>query len=34
LFTSGTLSRYSKMLNSVMESPGKLYGGKEPAAGS
>ncbi|MBM3796177.1 MAG: NADH-quinone oxidoreductase subunit NuoG [Acidobacteria bacterium] len=26
LFTSGTLGRYSKMLNSVMEAPGKLYG--------
>ena len=29
LFTSGTLSRYSKVLNSVMEAPGALYGGKE-----
>ena len=29
LFTSGTLSRYSKVLNSVMESPGKLYEGKD-----
>jgi hypothetical protein len=28
LFTSGTLSRYSKILNSVMESPGALYGGQ------
>ena len=28
LFTSGTLGRYSKMLNSVMESPGALYQGK------
>ena len=26
LFTSGSLSRYSKILNSVMESPGELYG--------
>ncbi len=26
LFTSGTLSEYSKLLNSVMESPGGLYG--------
>jgi NADH-quinone oxidoreductase subunit G len=26
LFTSGSLSRYSKLLNSVMESPGELYG--------
>ena len=26
LFTSGTLGRYSKTLNSVMEAPGKLYG--------
>lgn len=25
LFTSGTLGRYSKMLNSAMEAPGKLY---------
>lgn len=25
LFTSGTLSRYSKMLNAAMESPGQLY---------
>ena len=29
LFTSGSISRYSKILNSVMESPGSLYGGKE-----
>jgi NADH-quinone oxidoreductase subunit G len=28
LFTSGSLSRYSKVLNSVMESPGGLYGGQ------
>jgi NADH-quinone oxidoreductase subunit G len=28
LFTSGTLSRYSRTLNSVMEAPGALYGGK------
>jgi len=27
LFTSGSLSRYSKLLNSVMEGPGQLYGG-------
>jgi NADH-quinone oxidoreductase subunit G len=26
LFTSGSLGRYSKLLNSVMEAPGKLYG--------
>jgi NADH-quinone oxidoreductase subunit G len=26
LFTSGTLGRFSKMLNSVIESPGTLYG--------
>ncbi|HLX44571.1 MAG TPA: NADH-quinone oxidoreductase subunit NuoG [Bryobacteraceae bacterium] len=26
LFTSGSLSRYSKILNSVMEAPGTLYG--------
>jgi NADH-quinone oxidoreductase subunit G len=25
LYTSGTLSRYSKMLNAVMEAPGQLY---------
>jgi hypothetical protein len=25
LFTSGTLSKYSDMLNAVMESPGALY---------
>jgi NADH-quinone oxidoreductase subunit G len=29
LFTSGTLSRYSKVLNEVMEAPGKLYQGTE-----
>jgi NADH-quinone oxidoreductase subunit G len=29
LFTSGTLGRYSKLLNSVMEAPGQLYAGKE-----
>jgi NADH-quinone oxidoreductase subunit G len=29
LFTSGSLSRYSKILNSVMESPGALYRGPE-----
>jgi NADH-quinone oxidoreductase subunit G len=34
LFTSGTLSRYSKILNSVMEAPGQLYGGKESGSGS
>jgi NADH-quinone oxidoreductase subunit G len=28
LFTSGTLGRYSKMLGSVLEGPGVLYGGK------
>jgi NADH-quinone oxidoreductase subunit G len=28
LFTSGSLSRYSEVLNSVMEAPGQLYGGK------
>jgi NADH-quinone oxidoreductase subunit G len=28
LFTSGTLGRYSKLLNSVMEAPGKLYAGE------
>jgi NADH-quinone oxidoreductase subunit G len=31
LFTSGSLSKYSKILNSVMESPGALYGGQGPA---
>jgi NADH-quinone oxidoreductase subunit G len=29
LFTSGTMSRYSKILNSVMEAPGSLYDGEE-----
>ena len=29
LFTSGSLGRYSKILNSVMEAPGRLYGAKE-----
>jgi len=28
LFTSGTLGRYSKLLGSLMEAPGALYGGK------
>ncbi len=33
LFTSGSLSRYSKVLNSVMEAPGTLYrGGQGPGA--
>jgi hypothetical protein len=27
LFTSGSLTKYSKILNEVMEAPGKLYGG-------
>lgn len=31
LFTSGTLGRFSKMLNSVMESPGRLYGRESSA---
>ena len=30
LFTSGTISKYSKVLNSVMESPGSLYSGQWP----
>jgi NADH-quinone oxidoreductase subunit G len=30
LFTSGSISRYSKILNAVIESPGGLYGGKAP----
>ena len=30
LFTSGSMSRYSKILNAVIESPGGLYGGKGP----
>jgi len=30
LFTSGSLSRYSKLLNSVMEAPGGLYGNQGP----
>jgi NADH-quinone oxidoreductase subunit G len=33
LFTSGSLSRYSKILNSVMESPGGLYRNQGPGAG-
>ncbi|HUA87049.1 MAG TPA: NADH-quinone oxidoreductase subunit NuoG [Bryobacteraceae bacterium] len=33
LFTSGTLSKYSKILNSVMESPGALFSGQWPVAG-
>ena len=32
LFTSGSLSRYSKILNSVMEAPGGLYGGQGSGA--
>jgi NADH-quinone oxidoreductase subunit G len=32
LFTSGTLSRYSKILNSLMEAPGALYSGQEPGS--
>ena len=28
LFTSGSLTRYSEILNAVMESPGRLYGGQ------
>ena len=32
LFTSGSLSRYSKILNSVMEAPGELYSGQGPVA--
>jgi NADH-quinone oxidoreductase subunit G len=31
LFTSGSLSKYSKVLNSVMEAPGALYKGQGPA---
>ncbi len=34
LFTSGTLGRYSKILNSVMEAPGELYRGKGPTSDS
>jgi len=30
LFTSGSLGRYSKMLNSVMEAPGELYSEQRP----
>ena len=30
LFTSGSISKYSKILNSVMEAPGKLYAGAKP----
>ncbi|MGH9647048.1 MAG: NADH-quinone oxidoreductase subunit NuoG [Bryobacteraceae bacterium] len=32
LFTSGSMSRYSKILNAVIESPGGLYGGQGPGA--
>jgi len=32
LFLSGTLGRYSRMLNSVLEAPGKLYGKPVAAA--
>ena len=28
LFTSGSLTPYSEILNNVMEAPGKLYGGQ------
>ena len=30
LFTSGSLGRYSKTLNSVLEAPGELYSGERP----
>jgi NADH-quinone oxidoreductase subunit G len=33
LFTSGTMGRYSKTLNSVMEAPGALYSGQWPVVG-
>jgi NADH-quinone oxidoreductase subunit G len=33
LFTSGSLTRYSKILNAVIESPGGLYRGQGPGAG-
>ena len=33
LFTSGSMSRYSKILNAVIESPGGLYRGQGPGAG-
>jgi hypothetical protein len=29
LFTSGSLTKYSKILNEVMESPGALYQGAD-----
>jgi NADH-quinone oxidoreductase subunit G len=32
LFTSGSLSRFSKILNSVMEAPGALYSGQGPGS--
>jgi NADH-quinone oxidoreductase subunit G len=32
LFTSGSLTKYSKILNEVMESPGALYNGQGPGA--
>ena len=34
LFTSGSLTRYSKILNAVIESPGGLYGGHSAEVGS
>jgi len=34
LFTSGSMSRYSKILNAVIESPGALYGGHRPDVGA
>ena len=34
LFTSGSLTRYSKILNAVIESPGGLYGGHPADVGS
>jgi len=33
LFTSGSLTRYSKILNAVIESPGGLYGGHPAEVG-
>jgi NADH-quinone oxidoreductase subunit G len=33
LFTSGSLTKYSKILNQVMEAPGAVYSGIRPSAG-
>jgi NADH-quinone oxidoreductase subunit G len=33
LFTSGSLTKYSKILNEVMEAPGAVYSGNRPSGG-